>query len=53
MGLEIFNIHNLHFYVRINLYVVRQDHLQHDFEVNLLAGIVQVKLTLTPITTYA
>lgn len=40
----IFNIHNLHYWDCVNPRVVKNDHFQHQFGVNMWAGIVEGKL---------
>lgn len=40
----IFNIHNLHYWAVENPHIIRDDHFQHQFGVNLWAGIVEGRL---------
>lgn len=40
MRIGIFNIHNLHYYARTNPHVVRNDRFQHQFSINMWAGII-------------
>lgn len=40
----IFNMHNLHCYAYTNPHIVRSDHFQHQFGINMWAGIVEGQL---------
>lgn len=40
----VFNIHNLHYYSRINPHIVRNDRFQHQFSINMWAGIIRGQL---------
>jgi hypothetical protein len=42
----IFNIHNLHYYARVNPHVIRNDRFQHQFGVNMWAGIINQQLVV-------
>lgn len=42
----IFNIHNLHFYSRVNPNIIRNDRFQHQFGINMWAGIIDQQLVL-------
>lgn len=42
----IFNTHNLHYYSRVNPHIIRNDRFQHQFGINMWAGIIDQKLML-------
>ncbi|CAK1590750.1 unnamed protein product [Parnassius mnemosyne] len=42
----VFNIHNLHFYSRVNPHIIRNDRFQHLFGINMWAGIIGQQLVL-------